>query len=326
MQDAYGRNIEYLRISLTDKCNLRCRYCMPKDGIRVLPHEEILTSGEIVRIASVMHDMGVRKVRLTGGEPLVRRGITDFVRELAEIPDISIAMTSNGVMLGEFAEELKEAGLSSVNVSLDTLNEETFIKLTGRDELKSVLKGIDSAMDAGLKVKLNCVPIKGINDDEIPELTRYAGEHGIPLRFIELMPIGCGVSYKGVPTDELLKRLKKEYGEAKAVSLDKVMNGDVSGPVVYYEFEAYKGMIGFISPITHNFCDGCNRARLTAEGFLKLCLYHSHGIDLKMAVRREITDKELAKLISEAILNKPKSHSFGQEGDGDHRKMVQIGG
>ncbi len=323
MKDSYGRSIDYLRISLTDKCNLRCGYCMPENGINELPHDEILTSREIVRIASIMHDMGVMKVRLTGGEPLVRRGVAGFVRELSEIPKLEIAMTTNGMRLGEFVAELKEAGLSSVNISLDTLNEDTFKRLTGADGLKSVLKGIDSAVEAGLRVKLNCVPIEGINDDEITALTGYAKEIGVPIRFIELMPIGCGIRYKGIPTDKLIARLKETYGEAKP-SESKVRTE--SGPAVYYGFKGYRGRIGFISPMTHSFCDSCNRARLTAEGFLKLCLYHPYGLDLKTPLRSGVTDEELGRLIAEAIGNKPKAHSFGLTDMGDSRKMVQIGG
>ena len=203
MTDEGGRKMEYLRLSVTDKCNLRCRYCMPEEGVKHMLHMDILSFEEILRLVSIMKGLGIKKVRLTGGEPLVRKGVASLVGMLP----CDVYMTTNGCMLSGYAKELKEARLQGVNISLDTLRADVFRKLTGRDELAGVLKGIDAAKEAGIPVRLNCVPIKGINDDEIEKLCDFARKSGLDIRFIELMPIGCAASMSGISSDELIKRL-----------------------------------------------------------------------------------------------------------------------
>lgn len=343
MRDGYGREIDYLRISLTDKCNLRCGYCMPAEGIRHLSHADILSMEELSRLVKIMSGLGIRRVRLTGGEPLVRKGVTDFIRMLEKDCGIRrIAMTSNGMLLtdqkrGTDALSLKEAGLKEINISLDTLCPETFRIVAGTEGAERVKRGINAAVSAGLKVKLNCVPLRGINDTQIPELLHFASALGIELRMIELMPLGCGVNYEGIPTEELIERLEGIFGKASADDGEKSgrstdgeteesgRTGRIQGPAVYYRFEKLDGRVGFISPMTHRFCAECNRVRLTASGFLKLCLQYPDGVDLKEPLRNGASDEALREMITEAVRRKPRAHSFGQAGN-DSRKMVEIGG
>ena len=326
MKDGYGREIDYLRVSLTDKCNLRCAYCMPETGIKQLEHKDILTLEETLRLVSIMTGLGIRRVRITGGEPLVRHGGVDFVEMLGRSGGLyEIAMTTNGSLLGRYAKTLKEAGLSSVNISLDTLDREIFMRLTHRDELPQVLEGIEEAGQAGLAVKLNCVPIRGVNEDDIIPLTAFASDKGYTIRFIELMPIGCGAGFEGVSPDEILKRLEERYGTAEHITNPEELR--ISGPAVYYRFPLYRGRVGFISPVSHRFCDHCDRIRLTAEGFLKLCLQYPAGVDLRTPLRNGASDEELRRMIAGSLQDKPASHSFGSmKGAFDVRKMVQIGG
>ena len=316
MTDGYGREIEYLRISVTDKCNLRCGYCMPEEGIRHLLHQDVLSFEEIQRIVTVMKGLGIKKVRITGGEPLVRRGVTNLVRMLP----CDVYMTTNGCLLSGLAGELKEAGLCGLNISLDTLRRDVFEKLTGRDELENVFSGIEAAKAAGLDVKLNCVPIKGVNDHEIEDLCAFANKMQLDIRFIELMPIGCAKGSRGIPTDELMERLEKSIGKASADTAKG------SGPAVYYRFGGSSTAIGFISPMSHMFCDNCNRIRLTADGFLKLCLQYSNGTDLRRLLRSGADDEEIKQIIEQTVRYKPPSHRFGDDSGSDKRRMVQIGG
>ena len=328
MTDGYGREIDYLRISLTDKCNLRCSYCMPREGIRHIEHGDILTLEEIGRLARIMAELGIRRVRLTGGEPLVRRGITDLIKILREECGFNeISMTSNGVLLADMAEGLYDVGLTDINISLDTLREDCFSYITGCDgkELRQALNGIDRAIEAGLGIKFNCVPMRGINEEDIIPLTEYAADKGVSIRFIELMPIGCAGSFERISTDELIRRLEDRYGASTPVQCS--MKADDRGPAEYYTFQEYRGQIGFISPISHKFCDRCRRIRLTAGGFLKLCLQYPDGVDLKIPLRNGARDEELKKLIADAVKVKPASHSFDTLRDSiDKRRMVEIGG
>jgi cyclic pyranopterin phosphate synthase len=331
LKDGYGRIIDYLRISLTDKCNLRCSYCMPKEGIQHVAHSDILTLEEIGRLASVMKDLGIKRVRLTGGEPLVRKGVTELVRILhTDCCMDNISMTSNGCMISEYAEALKDAGLGSINISLDTLNKDTFIRLTGSDELDKVKEGISSAINAGITVRLNCVPVRDINDNEITEIAGYADKIGVPVRFIELMPVGCGRAHKGVSTDELKAKLEADLGIAYRLSDDELSKRgfyEKQGPAEYYGFGSFPGSVGFISPISHRFCESCNRIRLTASGFLKLCLQYPDGVDLKTPLRCGASDSEIKSIIEEAVLKKPAAHSFTTGSPNtDTRRMVEIGG
>lgn len=324
MIDRIGRNIDYLRISVTDKCNLRCKYCMPQEGVALMPHDELLRLEEIARVCRVMARLGISKIRLTGGEPLVRKNIVKLISDINNIPGIEdIAITTNGVLFAPMAKELKAAGLKRVNLSLDTMNPESFEKITGRNEYNSVIAAMDAALANDMKLKINCVACRQMNYDDIAEVAYIAKNNPVDVRFIELMPIGCGKLFDGVASDEILSILEEKYGKAS------VYNGRRgNGPAGYYEFEGFNGKIGFISPMSHKFCSECNRIRLTAEGMLKLCLHYNKGVQLRELLRNEnITDDDLYAIITEAVMNKPKSHHFENiDEKADKRKMYQIGG
>lgn len=325
MTDGFGRTIDYLRISVTDKCNLRCKYCMPSEGIDFIPHEELLSLEEIFRLVRIMEGMGITKVRITGGEPLVRKNLIKLIKDINSLSGVKeIAMTTNGVLLGECVKELKEAGLTGVNISLDTTDAEHFAEITGADAADRVLESIDAALQQGLRVKLNCVPCREWNDADIENIALLAKEQAVDVRYIELMPVGCGRNFTGIPSDEILNRLEAKYGPAKE-SVEKRGNG----PAKYYDLEGFQGKIGFISPISHKFCSECNRIRLTAEGRLKLCLHYNHGLELKPLLRGGASDEEIKLAIKEALMRKPMAHDFAHAdslADSEKRKMVQIGG
>ena len=315
MTDGCGRKIEYLRLSVTDKCNLRCAYCMPEEGIRHLLHMDVLSFEEIQRLTEIMKELGIRKIRLTGGEPLVRKGVATLVGMLP----CDVYMTTNGCMLSEYAKALKEAGLCGINISLDTLDAAKFKELTGRDELGRVLEGIDAAASAGIPVKLNCVPIRGVNDDEMEKLCNFAQRAGCDIRFIELMPIGCATAHTGIPSAEIIERLA-------LTRMDASDENETSGPARYYRRESAKTRIGFISPMSQKFCASCNRIRLTADGYLKTCLQYSNGTDLRLLLRSGADNAAIRHAIESAVANKPPAHSFGDGNGSDARRMVQIGG
>lgn len=326
MIDGIGRNIDYLRISVTDKCNLRCQYCMPAEGIQLMPHEELLTLEEIVRVCSVMAELGIKKIRLTGGEPLVRKNFISLVERIHAIPQIEdISITTNGILFAEMAADLKKAGLNRVNLSLDTLKEEVFKNITRVDGYELVMKAMKACIDNDLKLKINCVATEEFNKLEIEAIAGIAKTNDVDVRFIELMPIGCGKNFTGISSDEILRRLENRFGKGVLV---KGHFGN--GPASYYEFPEFHGKIGFISPMSHKFCSECNRVRLTSEGLLKLCLHYSDGIMLKHYLREEKYDDAMLKeLIKNAIIAKPKSHNFEkteEEKNSDNRKMYQIGG
>ena len=322
MRDGFGRQIDYLRISLTDRCNLRCSYCMPKEGVSIIPHESILSLEETARIASVMRNIGIRKIRLTGGEPLVRKNLAYLLHALDEIgfPD-GVYITTNGTLLKDHLDELVAAHIAGINISLDTLRPETFCKLTGEDMLGRVLDAVYEAYDRGIRVRINCVPLRGINDDELIDIANLAKDRMIDVRFIELMPIGCGREYERIPSGEIRKTLERTFGTLKAC--DGEVKTQSAG---MYEVSGFSGRIGFISPISKPFCTSCNRIRLTSEGFLKLCLEKPDGIDLKTPIRENADDAKLADLIISAVRRKAASHDFCESGASEHKKMVQIGG
>lgn len=325
MKDGIGRTIDYLRISVTDKCNLRCRYCMPSCGVALIPHEELLTLEEIYRVVCIMADLGVKKIRFTGGEPLVRKNLIKLMKDIHELSGMEeIAMTTNGVLFAEMAEELKKAGLTSVNISLDTLDSGRFWKITGTDAHAKVLDAIKKAQSLNIRTKINCVPCRELNEEDIENMAALAQHENVDVRYIELMPIGCGKDFHGIPSDEILHRLEAVYGKGTP-SHEKRGNG----PANYYDFEGFEGKIGFISPMSHQFCGECNRIRLTAEGRLKLCLHYDRGIELKPLLRSGASDEEIRNEIRKAISNKPKAHDFmhaDELNNSDKRKMVQIGG
>lgn len=325
MQDSFGRNIDYLRVSLTDKCNLRCKYCMPSEGIQMLEHDRILSLEEWARIINIMQQLGIKKVRFTGGEPLVRKNMIKLIGDVHDLGIQEIAMTTNGVLLGEQALALKEAGLTQVNISLDTLNPKTFEEITGVAALDKVLSGIEKSLQVGLKVKLNCVPCKEWNMEDLCEIAALAQKYPLDVRFIELMPVGCGKEYHGMSSDAVRSILEKEYGKAVPLLIENKASG---GPAQYYEFQGFKGKVGFISAMSHKFCENCNRVRVTAEGRLKLCLHYNKGIELRALLRSENTDEQIKEKIEEAVMQKPRAHNFEnmETKDADLRRMVQIGG
>ncbi len=324
MVDGIGRKIDYLRISVTDRCNLRCLYCMPEAGIEYLEHEEILTYKEILTIVKVVSQLGIRKIKITGGEPLVRKGIINLIRRLKDIDGIEeVTMTSNGVLLGDMAEELAGAGLDSVNVSLDTLNKTNFNSITRRDCLDKVIYGIKKAVDAGLKTKINCVLIAQLHGEDLENMLKIAKEYPIDVRFIEIMPIGFGKNYSPVSNDQILAEIENEYGRLQR---SKTKHGN--GPAVYYDMPGFRASVGFISAVTDEFCENCNRIRLTADGNLKLCLHYNKGVALKPLLRSGISREQLKIVIEKAIYNKPACHSFSSDcaDNIELRNMVQIGG
>lgn len=323
MRDQYGRRINYLRISVTDRCNLRCRYCMP-EGVQDVGMKNILTFEEIWEIVKVSVSLGITHIRITGGEPLVRKGCADLILGIRKIPGVeTITMTTNGVLLEPYAKQLKEAGVDGVNISLDTLDPEEFCQITGKRELPAVLVGIRAAKDAGLPVKLNAVNRKEL--DPVP-LVRYAQNENLPLRFIEMMPVGYGKQYVGRSNEELQEMLEKIFGTAEKLVDSEELSRMGSGPAVYYRFSDLKVPVGFISAIHGKFCDTCNRVRLTAEGYLKLCLCYDQGVDLRHVLREE--EKEnLRTVMEEAIFRKPAAHCFEYPSEmTETHEMVKIGG
>lgn len=323
MRDRYGRVINYLRISVTDRCNLRCCYCMP-EGVQDVGMKNILTFEEIWEIVRTGVSLGITHIRITGGEPLVRKGCVDLIRGIREIPGVeTITMTTNGVLLGNYGKQLKEAGVGGVNISLDTLDPEEFYKITGKRELQEVLAGIRAVKNAGLPVKLNAVNRKEL--DPIP-LVRYAQEENLPLRFIEMMPVGYGKKYVGRSNEELRETLEAVCGKAECMTNREELSRMGSGPAVYYQFSDLKVPVGFISAIHGKFCDTCNRVRLTAEGYLKLCLCYDEGEDLRR-VLREGEKENLRTIMEQTIFRKPAAHCFEHPAEmTETHEMVKIGG
>lgn len=318
MFDSYGRKINYLRISVTDLCNLRCKYCMPESGIKKIPYEEILKLEEIQDIAESFVELGIDKIRITGGEPLVKRGILNLIEGIGNLGKVKdFAMTTNGTILHKYAEDLKRYGLNRVNISMDTLNEKKYESITRRGSLKDVLKGIEAAKKAGLTpIKINVVLIKGFNEDEIESfvnLTRYEDIH---VRFIELMPIGS-LRYWS-----LNNYISNDVVLQKAEELVEIPALDISSPAKYYKLPGGKGKVGLINPISCKFCENCNRMRLTIDGKIKPCLHSNEEIDLKTPLRQ---GKNIKKIIESTIMNKPKEHNL-EDGNYISRDMTDIGG
>ena len=350
MKDGYGRTIDYLRISLTDKCNLRCSYCMPTAGVKRLEHKDVLTIEEIIRTADIFTRLGIRRIRLTGGEPLVRKGVDTVVKSLCMLKQSpELALTTNGVLLGDKLEEYKSFGLTSVNISLDTRSRECFKTITGFDGLDAVERAIDRALALGLTVKLNCVPMKGVNDGELHRIAEYARDGFVDVRYIELMPIGCANEKKGVKSREVLEYLEGYFGKGEEVSgnfsrdvsgtraAETVHESSSRGPARYVSFKGFKGRVGFISPLSGCFCEDCNRLRLTVDGKLKTCLYYPPALDIKELIRSGAGDEEIKQAVKKAVFEKPERHRFIDNEDGiednkkdcilkEERSMVQIGG
>ena len=326
MTDRYGRTIDYLRVSVTDRCNFRCVYCMPPDGIPAVSHDDILRYEELLRIIRLFAELGIKHIRLTGGEPTVRRGLVKLIREIHDMPGIeTISMTTNGLLLPEMLDDLKDAGMTSVNISLDTLKEERFDEITRTTgNLPKVLEAIGLSEEAGFSTKVNCVAMRGVNDDELADIASLAKDRDIGVRFIEYMPIGKHDYEQAIYKDELLDLLRSAFGE---LSTDPKVRG--FGPAVYYKPEGFTGSVGVISAMSHSFCETCNRVRMTPEGFLKLCLQYDVGVNLRSPVRQDLTDDQIKQLILASLDRKPEHHTFldyAEKQDIDTRDMSLIGG
>ncbi len=326
MKDGLGRNINYLRISITDRCNLRCRYCMPEQGIEKKGHLEILTLEEILEVVRVCSELGINKIRLTGGEPLVREGLIGLIKQIASLKSIKdIALTTNGVLLKKYARDLREAGLRRINISLDTMNAKKYEYMTRGGDIKHVLEGIDEALKVGLiPLKINTVLSKGFNEDEIGDLIKLTLNEEIEVRFIEMMPLGQTADFASehyLPNSIVLEQFKE---------LIPVEAADKSSPAKYYKLPGAKGRVGFINPISHGFCSNCNRLRLTADGKLKPCLHSDKEIDIKGILRggdRIDKNKSLREAVSEAIQSKPEHHTLNDLCSKPvERDMYKIGG
>ena len=331
--DNSGREISYLRVSITDRCNYRCIYCRPEEQFEFIPHEEILRYEEIVEIIEEAVNLGVTKVRITGGEPLVRKGVVNFIKKLRKIKKLEdISLTTNGFFLSEYAEKLKDAGLNRVNISLDSLQEEKYKKITRGGSLEKVLKGINSALKAGLlSIKINTVLIRGINDDEVEDFVRLTLGRPLNIRFIEFMPSGEEAinefEDKFISVQEIKEKLIKKY------LLNPIKVSTANGPAKYYQIKDGQGTIGFITALSQHFCKTCNRIRLTSEGKLRPCLFSNMEVDIKQAIRNAKTDNKIIRRkiiknnIREAISIKPEGHKLNEKFSNiDSFKMSKIGG
>jgi len=324
--DPFKRRINYLRISVTDRCNLRCRYCMPEEGIPLIRHDDILTYEEILRIVRVFAKEGISKVRLTGGEPLVRKEIVDFISRLSRIEEIKdLSLTTNGILLKEFAEALKRAGLKRVNISLDSLRRERFFEITRRDDFDRVWSGIEEAQRVGLTpIKINMVAIQGLNDDEIEDFARLTLRLPVTVRYIEYMPSGNGQSWeKGnvLAIPQIKSRLEK------VGSLICITSDPWDGPAKRFRIEGALGEIGLIGAVSSHFCGDCNRLRLTPDGKIRTCLFSDDEIDVKEILRKGGSDHDLKEKLLEALRLKPERHQIDtHQFKKCQRNMSSIGG
>ncbi len=310
LNDSVGRRVSYLRISVTDRCNLRCRYCTPEDQFPLLDHQDILTYEEILTVVRALVPVGIDKVRLTGGEPLVRKGIEQLVAWINDINGIhDISLTTNGVLLAEKGKDLRDAGLSRINISLDTLKKEKFSYITRRDYFSRVMQGVETALSLGFSpVKINVVAMRGFNDDEIIDFAALAEKLPIHVRFIEYMPIGSGTGWQAgqfISTEEIRRRIEDHYGLLQPIPTD-----NCAGPAEVYSLPGGSGRIGFIGALSNHFCDRCNRVRITADGRLRPCLLADIEFDLKTHLRHGADAEAIRALFFQALAKKPKSHGM----------------
>lgn len=335
--DAHGRRIDYLRIALTDRCNLRCVYCMPEEGVQWKPSCDILSFEEIEHFAKIAVSEGIGKIRLTGGEPLVRKGIVEHIARLKQITGLeAIALTTNATLLRQYAKDLHEAGLSRINISLDSLDPQVFTEITRGGKLSDALDGLDAALEAGFKpVKLNVVVVRSLNQD-LAEFARMSIDRPLHVRFIEYMPVGETAEDAGrrghgggwtdadhMPADEILERVRESLA-ADGLELVAAENNkpDGWGPARYFQIPGAQGTVGVISPLSRHFCGDCNRLRLTADGLLRPCLFSDSEYDVRSALR-EGTDEDVHQVIQDALEHKPATH---EQRRGTDRRMSQIGG
>jgi len=327
LADRFARRIEYLRVSLTDRCNYRCTYCMPEQGVELVPRADVLTFEELERLMGVFARLGVRRVRLTGGEPTVRKGVVDLVGRLARVPGIEeLAMTTNGHLLPDLAAPLRAAGLGEVNVSIDTLDPDRFRAITRRGDLGRVVTGIDAALAAGMTVKLNAVALRGLNEGELADLCRFGWERGATPRFIEHMPMSDGELYspaRHLGAAEIRQRIADALGAP--VAEDPADAARPRGPARYFSVAGRR--FGIISAMSEHFCSTCNRVRLTATGDLHACLAFDDAVPLRDPLRAGASDEDLAAAIQSGADGKREGHQFQLGGAGAPRKhMVAIGG
>lgn len=324
--DKYNRRVTYLRLSVTDRCNMKCRYCMPEEGVKFVPKEELLTLEELHRAVRVMTQLGVNHVRITGGEPLLRNGITKLIKAISDLPGIEdLSMTTNGYLLGSMAKPLKDSGLRRINISLDSLDRERFHQMTRLDSLDRVLRGIDAAIEVGFNpVKVNAVIVRGFNDVEIMDFVRLAKEKPIEMRFIEFMPIGPETSWNEkhvVSSAELRQIIQKE------ISLEPIPRKDRISPADTFRIPGGKGSLGFISPLTEHFCADCNRFRLSATGGIRTCLFNEEDVSIREALRKYKDDDEVIRQLFKAADLKPEKHEPNLEKlQQTSAYMSQIGG
>lgn len=328
LSDTFGRQVRYLRLSVTDRCNFRCHYCRLPSGSDAIDGGRLLSREEIVRLCRLFHELGVERIRLTGGEPLVRPDLLPMARDLAALSDaLDLSLSTNAFLLPKLARELKEAGVGRVNISLDSLDPATFAAITGGGELARVLSGIDAALEVGMRpVKLNMVVMGGVNDHEIPAMVQLAREKGTLLRFIEAMPVGeAGGAIMGhyVPAARILESIQS-LDQGALLPTDRPKGG---GPARYFRVAGLGVDVGVISALSQHFCGDCNRVRLTAEGEMVLCLGREERLDLKTPLRQGVDDETLRCLIAEAVHHKPKGHRFKKEkGAAVGHRMSALGG
>lgn len=324
--DPYKRKINYLRISVTDRCNLRCRYCMPQEGIPLISHVEILTYEEIVRIVRVFAAEGISKIRLTGGEPLIRKGIVDFISQISQIKEIEdLSLTTNGILLKELAHDLKQVGLKRVNISLDSLRKERFLQITRKDDLERVWSGIEEAVRVDLSpIKINMVAIKGLNDDEIESFARLTLQLPLTVRYIEYMPSGNGEVWR---ESDILTIPQIQIRLERIGKLIPVPSDRWDGPAMRFRLEGAIGEIGLIGAVSRHFCSDCNRLRLTPDGKIRTCLFSDEEIDIKDILRRGGTDQDLKERLFSALRAKPERHRINtHQFKKCQRNMSAIGG
>jgi cyclic pyranopterin phosphate synthase len=324
MKDSFGRELDYLRLSVTDRCNLRCIYCMGEEGVDWKPPEEMLSFEELERLCVIFAELGIKKLKITGGEPLVKKGVIPFIKRAAKIRGIEdVTLTTNGVLLENCLDSLIEAGVSSVNISLDTLDRATFRQISGRDEFARTYASIKAALKKNIRIKINMVPLKGLNDGEIPGFVRFACENNVSVRFIELMPLGFASAYTPVSSGEILETSRRILKD-----LTPVEGKEGNGPAAYYTSSSMSGKLGFISAISSCFCATCNRLRLDSLGQLKPCLSSGLSRNLKSLVRTAASDGAIKTAIRETVKMKPQAHIFNDPSNAALRlsNMFKIGG
>ncbi len=325
LQDSHKRRINYLRLSVTDRCNLRCTYCMPAEGLPIFDRQELLTSNEIMTIARLAVEMGIRKIRVTGGEPLVRRDIVELLHELGHLPQLErLVLTTNGLAMGKLAPRLKEAGVSGANISIDSLDADLYRDITRGGDLNRCLAGIDASIAAGLRTKINVVMMNGVNDHEISDFVDFVRTRPIAVRFIEYMPTRSKSQGRSLtlPSDELLERINKV---TPLEPIERSGGFNMAGPAKNFRVAGAKGTVGVISPVSCHFCDDCNRIRITSTGLARGCLFHDTGLDLKPWLRSG-DEAGLCEALRRVVDDKPEKHQLDTDDGPDVVPMSQLGG